>query len=101
MASKFGFSVEFTAFGVSFHATGTFYPADSGNLSGHPDSWTPPEAEDVDVISLTCNEADAMFLLESTLAPAVHTALLTQLQVECYEPSEPDERWDEPSDGPH
>lgn len=65
-----------TIHGMDLDYTGTITPGDPGRLSGPPEHCYPSESAEIEFTTLACDEADAMFLLDSTFAEEIYESAL-------------------------
>lgn len=92
-----GHWVSFKWAGLQMSAHVNYTPGDPGRLSGPPEKCYPPEAAEIDFISLECGQSDARFLLDSTHSEDIENAALDALEEELrddrpdYEPDPPEE----------
>lgn len=59
--------IQFSMIGLDFKAEVEFFPGVPGRTWGPPEDCYPDEGAEVDILSLSVNDADATFLLDSDL----------------------------------
>lgn len=89
--------ISFSTHGLSFDASVTYHKAYAGCMyRSNGDPGDPPEPEEIEFETLTVNGDDALFLLDSDLAPDIESAACEAADKELEpEPPEP-ERDDDP-----
>lgn len=66
--------ISFPALGLTFDAEVSYSPMIPGRYSGPPENCYPDEPAELEILSLTCEGKDAMFLLESTCEEDIEQA---------------------------
>jgi len=88
---KLSFTIEW--YGNELKGTADFYPGDPGRLSGPPEKCYPPEPDELDIVTLTRNEQDVLFILDcEIILEQIHELVYASL------PTEPDYPEYEPED---
>jgi len=71
--------------GLTLEGTATFYAGRPGVYSGPAEKCYPDEPAELDIQTLTCEGANALFLLDSTLDEEIQEAIL-----DSFDSDEPD-----------
>lgn len=66
--------ITFNAIGLNFDAEISYTPATPGRYSGPPEDCYPDDPAELEILSLTCEGKDAMFLLDGTCFEAIEQA---------------------------
>lgn len=66
--------ISFPALGLTFDAEVSYSPMIPGRYSGPPENCYPDEPAELEILSLTCEGKDAMFLLDSTVFEDIEQA---------------------------
>ena len=103
-----GHWVNFTWAGLDLTAEVNYTPGDPGRVVGPPENCYPPEAPEIEFISLDYGAYDAMWLLDSPrLCEQLETAALEKLEEDLsdegpeYEPEPPADEPDFDDDIPY
>jgi hypothetical protein len=75
-AARGAMSISFTAHGLDFDAEVDYTPGTPDHVSGPPDSWCEGDPDELEVVALSVDGYDALFLEDSSMWPSIYDAAL-------------------------